>query len=211
MKKIDFKKEYKKLFRQSDKKISYIVSPKLNYLTIEGKGHPEKNTGFEQKIGALYGVAYTLKFMFKNPDFQPPEYFDFVIPPMETFWYMNNCDGFDVNRPNDWRWTLLLMQAGYITPQHIEHAKNELIKKGKTNDFTEDLQLKKIKKEKAVQLLHIGPYNQVSETVEKLMKELESKGLEPYGKYREIYLNDSRRVPPEKLKTICRLPFRGSL
>lgn len=100
------------------------------------------------------------------------------------------------------------MQTEDITPKHIEQAKAELKKKAKATNVTEQLKLKKINEEKIVQLLHTGPCNEAGETAQKLMQELESKGHKPHGKYREIYLNDARSVPPEKLKTICHLPFK---
>lgn len=208
MKKIDFKKEYKELYRQSDKKISHVVVPEFKYLAIDGVGHPENNPSFEQKIGALYGVAYTLKFMFKNTELQPENYFDFVIPPLEIFWFMNDCKGFDPDKPEDWRWTLMIMQADYITAEHVKMAKTELLKKGKANEFLDELRLEKNLDGKAVQILHLGPYNEVAPTVEKLKNELKLNGLIQQGKYREIYLNDPRRVAPEKIKTICRMPYK---
>lgn len=82
MKKVDFKKEFKELYRASDKKISYVNVPELKFLSIKGKGHPEQGSEFQEKIGALYGVAYTLKFMLKEPSLQPENYFEFVIPPL---------------------------------------------------------------------------------------------------------------------------------
>lgn len=208
MKKIDFKKEYKELYRQSDIKVSHVDVPEFSYLTINGAGHPENNPSFEQKIGALYGVAYTLKFMFKKPELQPKGYFEFVIPPLETFWFMEGCDGFDPEKPEDWRWTLMIMQANYISDRHVDLAKKELKGKEKANEFLDELRLEKNSDGKAVQLLHLGPYNEVGPTVKRLQEELKNKGLTAHGKYREIYLNDPRRVATEKIKTICRMSYK---
>jgi len=36
----------------------------------------------------------------------------------------------------------------------------------------------------------------------------EAEGYESHGRHHEIYLSDARRVPPEKLKTILRMPVK---
>ncbi len=205
--KIDFKKEYKELYRQPANKISYVEVPEFNYLAIDGEGHPEGNQDFQHKIGTLYGIAYTLKFMLKEPGLQPAGYFDFVVPPLETFWFMKNDVEFDANKPDDWCWTLMIMQADYISTELVEMANKELIKKGKEVKFLDQLRLEKISDGKAVQTLHVGPYNEVRPTVKMLLDELENNDLKPARKYREIYLNDPRRIAPEKIKTICRMPY----
>lgn len=206
-KKVDFKKEYKELFRQSDKKVLYIDVPELLYLAIDGEGHPETSPDFLVKIGMLYGMVYTLKFLLKEPSLQPPGYFDFVIPPLESFWFMEDCEGFDAQRLADWRWTLMLIVGDYYTPDLLEKAKTEILKKGKPAKFQDYIRLEKMVGGKAVQLMHLGPYNEVGPTVEKLMAELETNNLKPAGRYREIYLNDPRKVTPDKIKTLCRMTY----
>jgi hypothetical protein len=207
-KKIDFKKEYKELFRQSDKKVMYVDVPELLYLAIDGEGHPETSPIFQDKIGALYSMVYTLKFMLKEPALQPQGYFDFVIPPLESFWFMEDCEGFDTQGLADWRWTLMLIVGNYYTPDLLEKAKAEILKKGKPAKFLTEVRLEKMAGGKAVQLMHLGPYNEVGPTVEKLMAELEAKNLNPSGKYREIYLNNPCKVEPVKIKTICRMTYK---
>jgi hypothetical protein len=208
MLKVDFKEKHKELYRQSDKKVEHVVVPEFNYLAIDGERHPEQNKSFEEKIGAIYGVAYALKFMLKKPALQPEGYFDFVMPPLECFWFMKDGIQFDPENFEDWRWTLMVMQADYITEKLVNLAKKELLKKGKAGKYLDGLRLEKNADGKAVQLLHLGPYNEVGDTITKLKEELSEKGMVPRGKYREIYLNDPRRVSPEKIKTICRMPYK---
>jgi hypothetical protein len=206
--KIDFKKKYKTLFSQTDKKVSYIEVPELLYLSIDGQGHPENSPDFHQKIGALYGVAFTLKFMLKDPAQQPPGYFDFVVSPLESTWFMKDCPGFDPQRPDDWRWSLMMIAPEYFTTVLLEKACAEIARKGKDTTFAKQVKLENTPGGKAAQIMHLGPYGEVKATVEKLMAEMEANKFEPIGHYREIYLNDPSRVAPEKIKTICRMTFK---
>lgn len=102
---------------------------------------------------------------------------------------------------------MMIMQADYISEELVQKAKDELIKKRKGPDYLEELKLKSIADGKAVLMMHIGRYDEVGSTVEKLLKEFKNNGLKPARNYREIYLSDPRRVAPEKLKTICRMPY----
>jgi hypothetical protein len=206
--KIDFKKKYPELFRQSDKKVSYIQVPKLLYLAIDGEGHPENSPDFHDKISAIYGMVFTLKFMLKDSALQPPGYFDFVVPPLESTWYIKDCPGFNPERPADWRWSLMVVVPEYFTPELLAKACDVISKKGKDITFARQVRLEKATKGKAAQLMHIGPYNGVGEIVKKLMTEMEANHLELVGNYREIYLNDPNRIDPSKIKTICRMTYK---
>jgi hypothetical protein len=209
MEKLDLKKVWKPLFNQHANKISYIDVPEFGYLAVDGSGHPENNPVFQEKTGALYSVAYTLKFMLKDAGMNVPDYTDYVIPPLEGFWFMNDCNGFDASRTEDWRWTLMIMQPDFITQELIGKAKEEISRKGKQTNSINDVRLERIADGKAVQILHTGSYNTVGESVKKLLDELERNNLRPARKYREIYLSDPRKTAPEKLKTICRMPYEG--
>ncbi len=207
MNKIDFKKEYKDLYRASAKKVSYIKVPEMKFLMVDGQGYPEKSPDFQPAIEALYSAAYTLKFMLKDEKLQPKNYFDFVVPPLESLWWMEGSDCFDVEKHDDWRWTLMIMQADYITDDLIEKAKEEILKKKEVSYFKK-MRFEKGSSGKAAQLMHIGPYNDVNRSIDILIKEFEEKGLKMIGKHYEIYLSDPRRVPPERLKTIIRFFYK---
>ena len=203
MKKIDFKKEFRTLYSASPKKVAYLEVPDMKYLSVDGKGPPEENPEFQEAIEALYGTAYTLKFMLKKkPELQPQNYFDFVIPPLEAIWWMDGQE-FDVEKKDEWKWAWMIMQADYVTDFLIEKSINEL-KEKKDSPALDKLQFKTVSGGKAVQMLHVGPYDQVQVTIEKIASELANKGFKCKGKHHEIYLSDPRKVPPEKLKTIVR-------
>lgn len=197
----------KDLYRASEKKISYINVPKLKFLMVDGKGYPENSTDFQPAIEALYGTAYTIKFMLKDKNLQPKDYFDFVIPPLESLWWMEGTECFDPKQPEKWRWTLMIMQADYVDDKAIEMAKKEQKKKREVA-YLDKLRFVNGPAGKAAQIMHIGPYNAVNRSIEILNNELKTKGFIMVGKHHEIYLSDPRRVSPERLKTIIRFYYK---
>ena len=129
MEKIDFKKEYKTLFRASDKKVSYVEVPDFKYIMLSGQGAPENNPSFQEAIEVLYSIAYTMKFMLKlNKGLQPAGYFEYVIPPLEALYWMEGLD-FNPDELDKWEWTMMIMMADYITDELINKAKDEAKKK----------------------------------------------------------------------------------
>jgi len=207
MEKIDFKKKFKQFFSASEKQITFTMIPPLKYLTIEGKGHPENNQSFMDKIGAMYGMAYTLKFMFKEAGNQPNGYFDFVIPPMGTRWWSKDMIFSEKNK-EEWCWQLTIMMADYLTPAHLDEARALLKQKKDSNQYLNDIQLETITEGETALMLHVGPYDTVGDTYMKMLKLIEDDRKESYGKCHEIYLNDPRRTAPEKLKTVIRIMCR---
>jgi len=144
--------------------------------------------------------------MLKDEKLQPEGYFDFVVPPLETLWWMEGADCFDTKQPDKWRWTLMIMQAGYISGKTIGRAKDEISRK-KEVAYLDKLRHEKDPAGKAAQIMHIGPYNEVGRAIDVMVKDFESKGFKQTGKHHEIYLSDPRRVPPERLKTIVRFYY----
>jgi hypothetical protein len=206
MQKIDFKKTMKEAFNASVKKVSFVEIPEMQYLMVEGKGYPENNTSYQQSFEALYGVAYTLKFMLKfNESIRPKKYCDYVIPPFGTQWWMAEGD-FDIKKADLWRWNNLLMQPDFITPELIEMAKSEL-KKKKNVASLNLLKFEKFYEGRVAQMMHIGPYSEVSRVAKQIILEIESRGYKLHGRHHEIYFNDPRKTAPEKLKTLVRIPY----
>jgi len=205
MEKVDYKKTFKHLYHASDKKVSYVDVPEMKYIQIEGKGSPE-GSDFHQSIEVLYKMAYTLKFMFKDKSLQPDNYHDYVVPPLEALWCMDG-ETFDVSKPDEWKWISMILQPDFINESHVKLA-TELIRKKKEVAGLKKLKLAKRNEGKAVQMMHIGPYNEVGKVYIIMERELKEKDLKASGAAHEIYLSDPRRVANEKLKTIARMTYR---
>ncbi len=202
MTKVDFKKELKELYSAKRDKIAIIQVPKMKFLIVDGMGDPETSQDFQDAIAALYGVAYTTKFSMKA---DPPKgYFEFVVPPLEALWWMDPGP-FDPQAKDKWQWQMMVMQPDFVTGRVVDQAIRTL-KDKKPTPGLDKLRYEPLNEGLCLQTLHIGPYNEVGKTIEKLLAFADENGYRFAGKHHEIYLSDPRRAAPEKLKTIIREP-----
>jgi hypothetical protein len=205
----DFKKEYKE-FYMPPKKPSIVTVPKMNYIAVRGQGDPNpEESEYKQAIGLLYGIAFTIK-MSKMGSHKIDGYFDYVVPPLEGFWWQEGVIGVDYSRKDDFNWISVIRLPDFVTREDFEWAVEEATKKKKTDFskvefFTYDEGL-------CVQCMHIGPYDDEPATVELMHKFMEEQGYElditDERMHHEIYLSDARKVAPEKLKTVVRHPIK---
>ena len=205
----DFKKEYKE-FYMPPKKPSIVTVPKMNYIAVRGQGDPNpEESEYKQAIGLLYGIAFTIK-MSKMGSHKIDGYFDYVVPPLEGFWWQEGVIGVDYSRKDDFNWISVIRLPDFVTREDFEWAVEEATKKKKTDFskvefFTYDEGL-------CVQCMHIGPYDDEPATVELMHNFMEEQGYElditDERMHHEIYLSDARRVTPEKLKTVVRHPIK---
>ena len=205
----DFKKEYKEFYMPKNKP-SIVKVPKMNYIAVRGKGNPNAEGGeYKESIGLLYGIAFTIK-MSKMGDHRIDGYFDYVVPPLEGFWWQQGVTGIDYNHKENFEWISVIRLPDFVTKEEFEWAKEEAAKKKKTDFskaefFTYDEGL-------CVQCMHIGPYDDEPATIDAMHEFIEKEGyvLDITDKriHHEIYLSDARKVAPEKLKTVIRHPIR---
>ena len=205
----DFKKEYKE-FYMPEKKPSIVMVPSMNYIGVRGKGDPNEEEGeYKQSIGLLYGIAYTIK-MSKKGDHQMDGYFDFVVPPLEGFWWQDGVKGVDYSRKEDFRWISLIRLPDFVTRDEYQWAVEEGTRK-KKKDFSK-VEFLSIDEGLCVQCMHIGPYDAEPETVARMHEFIDQQGytldITDERHHHEIYLSDARKVAPEKLKTVIRHPIK---
>jgi len=175
-----------------------MVQTKLAlYLTIDGQGVPG-GTRFGECVGALYGVAFTVKMAHKFAGKQ-----DYSVCKLEGQWFF---DGEPELTPKDkWKWKMLIRTPDFIGETHLKNAVATLLKRGKDREI-ERVNLEEIDEGVCVQMLHVGPYENEKATMAQMRSFAESKELKLTGPHHEIYLSDPRRVPPKRLKTILREP-----
>jgi hypothetical protein len=172
------------------------------YLTVSGRGEPG-GPEFTDRIGALYGVAYTVKMTRKFAGLQ-----DYVVGKLEGQWWVDGeCQNLARVPREQWNWRLMIRTPEIVTPTELRQAATTLIGKGKAPS-ADQVTLESFAEGLCVQMLHVGPYDREPESVAKMRTFAEEKGLEFHGRHHEIYLSDPRRVAPEKLKTILRIPVR---
>lgn len=199
----DLRKAHKPLYSASVKKPAIVDVPTLKCLTCDGEGHPNDNPGFQQGFEALYAIAYTLKFTYRLGSSSE----DFRVMPPEALWWVDGDKCFGSALPEKWRWRLMIAVPDYVDGAAVRDARSA-VKKKKGLTSVDRVRLRKFREGKAVQLLHVGPYDQEPETLARMDAFAAENACRPAGKHHEIYLSDPRRTAPERLKTILRIPVR---
>ena len=220
----DYKKEYKEFYMPKNKP-GIVEVPLMNYLAVRGQGNPnEEESEYKQSIGLLYAIAFTIK-MSKKGDHQIDGYFDYVVPPLEGFWWQDNigkndvCDGngegncygnLDYTRKEDFRFISVIRLPDFVTKEDFCWAIETATQK-KKQDFSK-VEFFTYEEGLCVQCMHIGSYDDEPETIRMMHDFMEEQGYElditEERFHHEIYLSDARRVAPERLKTVVRHPVR---
>ncbi len=205
----DFKKEYKEFYMPKNK--PEIVSvPAANYIAVRGTGDPnEKGGAYQQAIGVLYAVAYTLKMSYKT-DYRIEGFYDYVVPPLEGFWWQDNGEGIDYTDKSLFNWISVIRLPDFITKKDFDWAVETATKKKKLD--CSKAEFLTVDEGLCVQIMHIGPFDNEPETVGVMDRYVTEKGYEndlsDSRLHHEIYLSDARKVPPEKWKTVIRHPIK---
>ncbi len=200
---LDMKKTLKHLYSPSAKEVSVVDIPTMNYLMLDGEGNPNSE-GYLEAVQALYGLAYGIRAISKATGQV------FTVMPLEGLWSFegqeeSNFQITDADK-DTFEWTLMLLQPEHITSEMVEQAR-DTVRKKKSLAPLDSIRFEAYDEGEAVQIMHIGSYDDEGPTVARLHHYIEDNGWQLGKKHHEIYLNDPRKVAPEKLKTIIRQPF----
>ena len=205
----DFKKEYKAFYLPKNKP-EIVTVPTMNYIAVRGKGDPNEEGGaYQAAIGVLYAIAYTIK-MSKKGDRRIEGYYDFVVPPLEGFWWQDGVDGVDYADKSTFNWISVIRLPDFVTKADFDWAVAEATRKKKLDcSMAEFLS---VDEGECVQIMHLGAFDNEPATVAIMDAYLEANGYEndfsATRLHHEIYLSDARKVAPEKWKTVIRHPIR---
>ena len=205
----DYKKEYKE-FYLPPKKPTIIEVPKMNYIAVRGQGNPNEEEGeYKKAIGLLYGIAFTIKMSYKGTH-KMEGYFQYVVPPLEGFWWQENVKGVDYSHKETFQWIAVIRLPDFVTREEFDWAVKEATNK-KKEDFSK-VEYFTYEEGMCVQCMHIGSYDEEPVTVEKMHAYMEEQGyaldITEQRMHHEIYLSDPRRTAEEKLKTVVRHPIK---
>lgn len=205
----DYKKEYKE-FYQPKEKPEIVSVPEMNYLAVRGSGDPNVEDGdYKKAIGLLYAIAFTIK-MSKKGDHKIEGYFDYVVPPLEGFWWQEGTAGIDYAHKEAFHWISVIRLPDFVTEDDFQWAVDEAANK-KKQDFSK-VEFLTVKEGLCVQCMHIGSYDDEPATVSKMHEFMEQQGyvldITDERLHHEIYLSDARKVSPERLKTVIRHPIK---
>lgn len=205
----DYKKEYKEFYMPKARP-EIVTVPKMNFIAVRGSGDPNAEDGeYKASIGLLYAIAFTIK-MSKKGSHKIEGYFDYVVPPLEGFWWQEGLDGIDYSHKEDFRWISVIRLPDFVTEEDFRWAVDTAAEK-KKQDFSK-VEYLTIEEGLSVQCMHIGSYDDEPATIALMDQYLEDNGYEndfSGGRlHHEIYLSDARRVSPEKRKTVIRHPVK---
>ena len=205
----DYKKEYKEFYMPKNKP-SIVEIPKMNYIAVRGKGNPNDEEGeYKKTIGLLYGIAFTIKMSYKGTH-KIDGYFEYVVPPLEGFWWQYGRVGIDYNQKEELNFISIIWLPDFVTKKDFDWAIEEATKK-KKQDFSK-VEFLTYDEGICVQCMHVGSYDNEPATVELMHNYMEENGyiLDITDKkfHHEIYLSDPRKCNENKLKTVIRHPIK---
>ena len=205
----DFKKEFRELYRPSAK--PHIIDvPEMKFIAVRGKGDPNEEDGeYAASIAMLYPLAYTLKMSYRS-DYKIAGFFEYVVPPLEGFWWQEGIEGFELGQKEKFCWISLIRVPDFVTEGDFSWAVKQAGEK-KDLDLSK-VEFLKIREGLCVQAMHTGPYDAEPATVAEMTRYAEENGyttdINDKRHHHEIYLSDPRRTASEKLKTVIRHPVR---
>ena len=211
--KLDYKKSFKELYLPKSKP-SLIDVPEMSFIMVDGKGNPNEEGGeYQAAVELLYGLSYTIK-MSKMGDNKPEGYFEYVVPPLEGLWWLNDGKK-DFSNKDKFCWTSMIRQPEFVHEEIFKWACSE-VKKKKPHLDVSKARFQKFTEGLCVQMMHVGPYDEEPKTIKEIEKYIESNNLKDVissvradgtiRRHHEIYLSDPRKTAPEKMKTILRHP-----
>ncbi|WP_312699002.1 GyrI-like domain-containing protein [Sedimentibacter sp.] len=205
----DYKKEYKEFYMPKNKP-GIVTVPEMNYIAVRGKGNPNDEAGeYNKSIGLLYGIAFTIKMSYKG-DYKIDGYFEYVVPPLEGFWWQDGIKGMDYNKKEDLNFISIIRLPDFVTKQDFEWAVKEATRKKKA-DYSK-VEFLIYDEGQCVQCMHLGSYDDEPATT-KLMEDFARENgyeidITDTRFHHEIYLSDPRRTETAKLKTVIRHPVK---
>lgn len=205
----DFKKEYKEYYMPKNKP-EIVTLPSANYIAVRGVGDPNEEDGaYKQAIGVLYAVAYTLKMSYKT-DYRIEGFYEYVVPPLEGFWWQKDFEGIDYSDKTSFHWISVIRLPDFITSDHVKWAIETATKKKKLD--CSSVEFLAIDEGLCVQMMHHGAYDDEPATVALMDAFCAARGyvndFSATRLHHEIYMSDARKVAPEKWKTVIRHPVR---
>ncbi|WP_028509745.1 GyrI-like domain-containing protein [Ruminococcus sp. NK3A76] len=205
----DFKKEYKEFYMPKERP-QIVDVPKANYISVTGKGDPNEQDGdYKKAIEMLYAIAYTFKMSYKT-DHCIEGFFEYVVPPLEGFWWQESVEGIDYSDKSSFNWISVIRIPDFITQADIDWAKETALKKKKLD--CSSVKMITIEEGLCVQIMHVGSYDDEPASVALMDSFIAENGfkndINDKRLHHEIYLSDARKTPPEKLKTVIRHPIK---
>lgn len=205
----DFKKEYKELYMPSTKP-AIVTVPEANYIAISGKGDPNVEGGeYKQAIGKLFSMAYAIRMSHKG-NCRIDGFYEFVVPPLEGFWWQEDADDVDYADKSAFNWISVIRMPGFVTKDVLQWAIQEVSRKKKMDGTNAEFLT--VEEGICVQVMHVGSFDSEPDSIVRMDQYAKDNGymidINSMRLHHEIYLSDVTKVPVEKWKTVIRHPIK---
>jgi hypothetical protein len=198
--KVDFKKSLQYLYNPPKGDFHIVDVPVMNFLMIDGMGNPNVSSDYKQAVECLYSLSYGIKFTLKSQGL------DYVIPPLEGLWWMEDMNKFTLANKGSWEWTMMIMQPVWVKNDLVEKVREAVYQKKKL-PMLKVVHFEPYYEGLSVQILYTGAYEDEAPTIAQMHNFINNNGYHTNGKHHEIYLGDPRKTSSEKLQTILRQPI----
>lgn len=203
----DFKKEYRELYRPKDKP-AIVTVPPANYIAVRGRGDPNEEGGaYQRAVSILYAVAYTIKMSYKG-ERRMDGFFEYVVPPLEGFWWQDGIDGVDYSDKSGFHWISVIRLPDFVKKIDFDWA----VAAAKKKLDCSSAEMLSVDEGLCVQIMHHGSYDDEPATVAVMDEFIHANGYENdlsgLRMHHEIYLSDPRKTEVSKRKTVIRHPIK---
>lgn len=202
MTKLDLKKTFRELYSAPTDSVVRVDVPPLSYLMLDGRGDPNTSVAYASAVESLFSVAYAIKFAVKRG----PSATDFGVMPLEGLWWADDMSQFTIDVKAAWKWTMMIMQPGIVTPDLVEKTITEVGRK-KDLSAVDRIRFEVLHEGVCAQTMHVGPFSEEGPTIERLHQFVRARGT-PTGRHHEIYLTDIRKADPRRWRTVIRQPMK---
>lgn len=214
MKKTDFKTIDKPFYSGKPDRWTLVDVPEWQFLSVEGQGDPQNSADYAAAVSALYSLSYGLKFRSKSVHDR-----DYVVGPLEGLWWADDMSAYRTGDRAAWKWRMMIRQPEWITGADVDAARETVagkVRSAAQRDAVarelETIALTAFAEGRSLQRLYFGPYvDEAPLLIDLHDRYMPEQGYQPTGLHHEIYLNDPRRVAPEKIKTVLRQPVRSRM
>lgn len=201
--KLDLKKRLRHLYGPTARRVDVVDVPSMNFLAVDGRGDPNTSAEYAAAVEALFSLSYAVKFAVKKG----PVGVDYGVMPLEGLWWADDLSDFVSGERSGWRWTMMIMQPEFVTPEVIEEVAAAVAKKKPDLASLASVRFEAFEEGSAAQTLHVGPFSAEGPTIERVHEFITGSGRSLSGKHHEIYLSDIRRADPATWRTVIRQPF----
>jgi len=201
MQNYDIKKERRDLYSARRDRFEIVDVPRMSFLMVDGRGDPNTSADYRAAVEALYTTAYAVRAVAKEKVGRTH-----TVGPLEGLWYADDLSVFKTRDHDEWSWTLMIVQPGWVTSAMVDEAMERV---ARTKDLSAGHRVRfdDYAEGQCVQILHVGPYDEEGPTIARMHEEfMPAEKLVPRGRHHEIYLSDARRTEPSRLRTILRQP-----